>query len=320
MSPSSFAIRLFGKFSFLQNDHELGFLQCAKAKELFCYLLLFRDQPHSREILASLLWGDCTTAQSKKHFRQTLWQLQQAFYDLSPAGAIRPLRVEGEYLRLAQDVDPCLDVAVFEKAFASVRGLAGEQISNQEAQALKHAVSLYRGDVLEGWFQDWCIFHRERLQSCYLAMLDKLMAYSEAHHEYESGISFGERLLQKDNARERTYCRLMRLHHFAGDRAGALRQFHRCVNALETELGVTPAKRTLELYEQIRTDQVTPPVSPLTEVDEPLTPSLPSPAFLPRLKKLRSVLLKLRHTLERDIQELDQALSARVTKPRSGRH
>jgi DNA-binding SARP family transcriptional activator len=313
MSPSSFAIRLFGRFSFLQNDHELDLLQSAKARELFCYLLLNRDQPHSREILASLLWNECTTAQSKKYFRQALWQLQQAFYELSPAETMRPLRVEGEYLQLAPDVDACLDVAVFEKAFASVRGLPGERISGQDALALKNTVSLYRGELLEGWFQDWCIFHRERLQSCYLAMLDKLMAYSEAHHEYESGISFGERLLQKDNARERTYCRLMRLHHLAGDRAGALREFQRCLNALETELGVKPAKRTLELYEQIRTDQVAPPVSP------PSAPSAIDPPFAPRLKRLRSLLLKLSHRIERDIQELDQVLSARVTKPRSGR-
>ena len=35
--------------------------------------------------------------------------------------------------------------------------------------------SVYRGDLLEGCYQDWCLFERERLQNAYLAMLDKLM-------------------------------------------------------------------------------------------------------------------------------------------------
>src|SRR2546427_3993400 len=106
MSPLK--LHLFRKFSLLNNDNELDCLQSAKAKELFCYLLLHRDSPHPREILASLLWGDCSTAQSKKYFRQTLWQLQQALHGLPPGGQIR-LHVDGEYLRLDSEAELWLD-------------------------------------------------------------------------------------------------------------------------------------------------------------------------------------------------------------------
>ena len=112
MSPLK--ICLFGKFRLLRNDRELECFQSAKAKELFCYLLLHRDRPHSREILASLLWGDCTTVQSKKYFRQTLWQLQQGIHGLPPSAHNCPVQVDGEYLRLDSDGEFWLDVAVFE--------------------------------------------------------------------------------------------------------------------------------------------------------------------------------------------------------------
>ena len=318
MSPLK--IRLLGKFSLLYNDRELECLQSAKAKELFCYLLLHRDRSHSREILASLLWGDCTTVQSKKYFRQTLWQLQQAFHSLSPSSQIRPLQIDGDYLRLHSEAEFWLDVAAFEKAFAPVRGITGEQIGNQQAETLRNAVSLYSGDLLEGWFQDWCIYHRERLQSIYLAMLDKLMEYCEFHHDYENGLSFGECLLRQDNARERTYFRLMRLHYLAGDRAGALRQFQRCAAALEAELGVKPARRTLELYEQIRADQFGSPGLPRAETPEQFRPQQASPPFSSRLKRLRSLLLKLQYRVEQDIREVDQALATRPSHPSSERH
>lgn len=302
-------ICLFGKFTLFHNGCEVDCVQSGRAKELFCYLLLHRDRPHSREILASLFWGDCTTPQSRKYFRQTLWQLQQPFQSLSPGGRILPLRADGEYVRVDSQDEFWLDIAVFEKAFAPIRGITGEQIDGQQAHVLRNAVSLYSGDLLEGWFQDWCLYHRERLQSIYVAMLDKLMGYSEFHHEYENGVSFGERLLLQDNARERTYFRLMRLHYLAGDRAGALRQFHRCAAALESELGVKPGKRTLELYEQIRTDRLE--ASALAQVESArASGSIPAlSSFGLRLKRVRSILLRLHHRLERDIREVDRALA-----------
>jgi DNA-binding SARP family transcriptional activator len=71
------SVCLFGKFSVHDDGRELDRLPGGKPIELFCYLLLQRERPHSREVLASLLWGDCTTSQSKKYLRQALWQLQE---------------------------------------------------------------------------------------------------------------------------------------------------------------------------------------------------------------------------------------------------
>jgi DNA-binding SARP family transcriptional activator len=151
-------------------------------------------------------------------------------------------------------------------------------------------------------------------------MLDKLMEYCESHQDYESGLTYGERLLSQDSARERTYFKLMRLHYFAGDRAGALRQFQRCTAALDTELGVKPAKRTHELYEQIRTDELKMPslIQAATAQPNDGKPAL-SP-LLPRLKRLRSILLNVQHRVERDIREVDRALATQVGRPRSGKN
>jgi DNA-binding SARP family transcriptional activator len=312
---------LFGHFSVLQNDRELKCFPSAKARELFCYLLLHRDRFHCREVLASLLWSDCSESQSRKYFRQTLWQLQQALQVFSPNVQVRGLHVEGNSLKLDADVAFWLDIADFERAFAPVRGIGGEAMNGQQSSTLRNAVALYRGDLLEGCFQDWCLYHRERFQSIYISMLDKLMEYSESHREYESGLSYGERLLGLDSARERTYCKLMRLHYFAGDRSGALRQFHRCNAALDKELGVKPSKRTIELHEQIRTDG-------LKEAGLPQPENLPpggegpasSPAFLPRLKRIRAILKNLQHRVERDIREVDRALANQVSEHPSGRN
>lgn len=317
MSPLK--ILLFGKFRLIQNDVELECLSSAKAKELLCYLLLHKDRPHAREILASLLWGDCTTAQSRKYFRQTLWQLQQWLREVSPTGKVQALEVEGESLGFNSQSDLFVDIIAFEQAFAPVRGIIGEEMDTRQWHGLKEAVSLYGGDLLEGWYQDWCLYHRERLQNTYLAMMDKLMGYCESHQDYEAGLAYGERLLGQDRGRERTYLRMMRLHYLAGDRAGAIRQFQRCVAALEEELNVKPSKRTLDLYEQIRTDELKP--GPFGQIGSNgwRPERVPLASLGSRLRKLRSVLLKVNKRVQQDIREVDQALGAKLSRPRQGR-
>jgi len=147
-----------------------------------------------------------------------------------------------------------LDVTVFERAFTDTQGVPGKQLDRDSAQMLKQAVELYKGDLLDGWYQDWCLFERERLQNMYLSMLDKLMCYSLEHHEYEAGWSYGSAILRYDRSSERTYRKLMMMKYAAGDRTGALRLYERCVNALDEELAVKPEKRTRAVYEHIRTD------------------------------------------------------------------
>jgi DNA-binding SARP family transcriptional activator len=48
-----YKIRLLGKFSVQRNEWEIEPLPSAKAKGLFCYLLLHRDRSGSREVLAT---------------------------------------------------------------------------------------------------------------------------------------------------------------------------------------------------------------------------------------------------------------------------
>lgn len=303
-------IRLFGKFSIQHNDSELESFPSAKAKELFCYLLLHRDRSHSREVLASLLWGDCPTSQSKRYFRQTLWQLQQTLHGHSRGNSTRLLQVDDESLRLDSQPQLWFDVAVFEEAFVPVRGVAGEQVNKEQARALHDAISLYKGDLLEGHYQDWCLFHRERLQNIYISMLDKLMGYSEVHRKFEAGMAYGELLLQQDHARERTYYRLMRLHYLEGDRAGALRQFQRCEATLQKELGVPPSRRTVELRDQVRTDKLETDSHAVGQWRESSTEGISKSLFLSRLREIRSLLLKAQHRIDCEILGVDATHSS----------
>jgi DNA-binding SARP family transcriptional activator len=319
---ATFKVRLFGKFNAHRNDRELDCFPSAKAKELFCYLLLHRDRPHPRETLATIFWGECTPEQTRKYLRQTLWQLQHALHGLSASESLDVLRIDKGCVLLDSGHDLWLDVNEFERAFAPAKGIAGEKMDAVCAGALRHAVSLYEGNLLEGWYQDWCLYHRERLENTYLSMLDKLMAYCELQEEYEAGLAYGERLLLQDRARERTYCRLMRMRYFAGDRAGALREFQRCEAALREELGVAPAKQTTELREQICADLLIRPSHPAAAVERASAAERPAPgsSVFRGLHRLRSVLMKIQKRVELDIEEVNSILDTQAGSSAKPKH
>jgi DNA-binding SARP family transcriptional activator len=299
---SAIRFQLFGKFCVSAAERELD-LHAPKHQELLCYLLVHRDRPHPRETLASLLWGENSTDKSKKYLRQALWQIQHALESGlgAPGGGV--LVVENEWVQFNAAADLWLDVAAFERAFALAQGGAGHDLGGAAVAALRAAVEMYRGDLLEGWYQDWCLFERERLQNIYFRMLDKLMSHCEAARDYEQGQIYGSLILRQDPARERTHRQLMQFYYGAGDRTAALRQYERCAAALDGELGVKPDRRPTALYQQIKADDCPPSTSDAPPPSESSTISLPK--LLSRLRRLQKNLFDAQQQIQQDIKAVE---------------
>lgn len=311
---SGMKVHLFGKFCVSCGEQPVQGFDALKEQELLTYLLINRDRPHSREILAGLLWGEVPTEKSKKYLRQALWHLQAAL-EAQPRGegdgAL--LSVEHNWVQLNAAGVLWLDVAVFERAFMRTHDVPGAELAADCVESLQEAVQLYRGDLLEGWYHDWCLYERERLQNMYLAMLDKLMCYYEAHQKFELGLLYGSIILRYDRAHERTHRRLMSLQHLSGNRTAALRQFERCVAALDEELGVKPDKHTTALYQKIRaadTESDAPPTLAATAADEAGVVSLNE--VLQRLKLIQSVLTEIQRSVQRDIKAVELTINNSV--------
>lgn len=302
---SKLQVRLFGKFTIERGTESLKGLDAGKERELLSYLLINRNQSHPRETLASLLWGETTTEKSKKYLRQALWHVQSAL-ESCELKDVQLLKVEHDWVQLNLQSDLWLDVAVFECAFKATQGVPGNQLTKDSANLLIEAVDLYRGDLLDGWYQDWCLFERERLQNICLCMLNKLMSYCDANANFEAGQAYGATILRYDRASERTYRRLMRMQHKAGDRTGALRQYERCVAALNEELGVKPERRTRELYELIRNDGMT----SVRERGEQrgFNQAASLIEVLARLKRVQKVLATLQRRVQRDVKAVETGI------------
>lgn len=253
-------ISLLGRFHVRSKGTLLAIFNIQKVQELLSYLLLYRHSPHHREFLATLLWENVSTAQSKQYLRKALWQLQSTLGQHMSDSDL--LLIEENWIQVNPAANYWLDLAEFEDIYRHVQKIDGGDLSHNQVKIMINGIEVYQGDLLQGWYQEWCLTERERFQYMYLDMLDKLMDYHLVHAEYASGIERGLQILRCDLARERTFRQLMYMLALSGDRTGAIRMYERCIAVLEAELGVKPAESTFELYQQICADRC-PPVHAL---------------------------------------------------------
>src|SRR5262245_33694309 len=251
-----------------------------KARALLAYLALPAGRTHSRDKLASLLWGDTGDEQARQSLRQTLVALRRAL----PATKPPILLVDRDTLAL----DPAaveVDVTLFERL------AAGGSVVD-----LVQAVAVYEGDLLEGFrtaeepFEDWLRVERARLRERALDVLTRLLALQSAAGETDSAVQTAARLLALDPLRENAHRALMRLYARQGRRAEALRQYQLCVTVLQRELRAEPEPETKHLYREVLQQTGTAPAGAARETTPAYAPATvsadlmgPLPAITGRL-------------------------------------
>ena len=245
------SIRLFGKFSLRCRDQELLAHVSKGAREILGYLLVHRSAPVPRETLAGLIAPHASLERSRKALRQALWSLRSHLLAGDGVDVSHILEMSDGWIQLRID-EAWLDVREFEHLAVRRGPVARSDLPAPDSTRLAQSIELYRGDLLQGWYQDWCLEERERLRQIYLETLDALVATCELNRDVNAGVAYGIRALHSDPARECTHRSLMRLYCLSGDRASAIRQYDRCVEALRTELGVEPEEQTKDLDRAIR--------------------------------------------------------------------
>ncbi len=281
-------IHLLGTFQISHQGRPLTAFQADRPQALLAYLLLHRHAPQPRRHLAFLLWPDSTESQALNNLRNLLHTVRRALPD-----ADRYLAVDSLTLQWRSDAPFSLDVANFEQALA-----AAKQASEPTAVRswLEQAISLHTGELLPANYDEWLMPLREALTHRYQSALLQLVELLAGACDYQTAVTYGQRLFQQDPLNESHVVRLMQLHALAGDRSAIRRVYQNCVTVLAQELGVEPDSATQDAYEQLLNQVVvsTPSLTETAESQRPLSPAprpLPTPAtpFIGREVELHEV-------------------------------
>ena len=143
-------LRLLGQFN-LQRDGWLVEIPSRPAQSLLAYLALTVGVAHRRERLAGLIWPDVPEADARRNLRRALWHIRKALEGQAPLHA--------DDLTIAFDAGPdtWVDASVVSRKLSPER----------TTEELIQAASAYGGELLPGFYDEWIIVERERLQSAF---------------------------------------------------------------------------------------------------------------------------------------------------------
>ena len=242
---STLKIRLLGGFDLSRGDEHLPLPPTLKARSLLAYLIIHCDQACLRETLADLFWPDRPTGKALRSLSTALWQIRRVL----PAGEY--LVSDSQSVRFNPESDYWLDVMAFERLLNCREGERQLLDPSPELAALNQVIALYQGDFLEGFYDDWCLKERYRLEGLYLGALQRLVTTNEARESPQKVLHYVELLLARDPLREDVHRKAVQLLVQLGNKAEAIRQAQWCRDVLCSELGVEPQLETIALFDQV---------------------------------------------------------------------
>jgi ABC-type oligopeptide transport system substrate-binding subunit/DNA-binding SARP family transcriptional activator len=217
-----------------------------KSQSLLAYLILHRHGPQSRDRLVGLFWGECPERKARGSLSTALWHIRRCLPELC-------MNCEPQMVQFDPERDLWVDVEAFESF-----------VAEDDIDALRSAVELYRGDFMDGFYHEWVIDERYRLETLFMEALTRLMIGLEDGAEHDSSLAVAMRLLERDPLREEAHRLAMRAYCRLGQRNAALEQYRRCCEIVQEELGAGPMVETTELYEEILEGHF--PIGPVPDV------------------------------------------------------
>jgi DNA-binding SARP family transcriptional activator len=240
-----FHIQLLGGFRIACGENPISGISTSRLQSLLAYLVLNANIAQPRQNVAFLLWPNTSEANARNNLRQYLHQLRHLLPD-----ADRLIASDANTIYWVKDEHQFVDVEQFELSLAEAEAAEQRSDLGAEQRWLEGALSLYRGDLLPGFYDDWISADRERLrQECQHAY-QKLARALEELRDYAAALQAAQALVRLDPLDENTYVTLIRLHDLNRDLPAARRVYQNAADTLQRELGVEPGRLLQQAYER----------------------------------------------------------------------
>lgn len=224
-------VRFLGQFD-VQLEGEPVEIPSRPAQSLFAYLVLNAGKSHRREMLAGLFWPESDEKNARANLRHALWRLRKSM------GAY----IEADNLTVAFD-----DGQPFQLDVARLKFEPDEV----ELQEYFDRVEAYQGELLPGFYDDWVISERDRLEVLFNQRMQELIDRLMREERHADILEWAERWIARSSWPEEAFRALMRAHAERGDSAGVVMSYERLETGLQEDLGVEPSPRTQALYQEL---------------------------------------------------------------------
>lgn len=186
----------------------------------------------ARTHAAATLWPDCTDEVAAARLRAILWRLRHRHVGVPPL-----LDIGDAWLALAGEV--VVDVDRFlDGAELLIRD--APDLGSAEAEAAAVAV-LHSSELLPGWYDDWVLAARERMQYLRLGALDALATRRRRQGRAHEALQAARAAISIEPLHESAHRTIVETHLDSGDLVEAIKHYQRFEAMLDRELGLPPS-------------------------------------------------------------------------------
>lgn len=219
---------MLGGLAVVQGERRITRFQTQKTGALLAFLALQPGKNHAREAVAELLWPDGDPIAIRNRLNQAISSLRRQLHppELGPGTVL----VTDHHSLGVNAQTVVTDVEEFEK---EIRNAERADSDEEKVRWLTQAVGRYKGELLEGYYEEWIYSKRMHLADLYDQALQQLIRSHVALGSPDAAIEFGRLRLQLDPYDEAPHVILMRLYLRAGRAKSALMQFEELGRALQ---------------------------------------------------------------------------------------
>jgi predicted ATPase/DNA-binding SARP family transcriptional activator len=263
-------VRLLGQFEVLRDGRRLT-IPTRNAQSLFAYLQLNAGKVHRRERLASMLWPDSSEENARSNLRHELWRLRKT---IESEGETY-FRIDDLTISFNRESEYSLDVYLLENP----------PLEGSTADDLTRSISVYQGELLPGFYDEWILVERASLQALFEAKIARLLELLQAEGRWGEILDWAMRWIRVGEMPEPAYRALMVAYANTGNLSKAAATYERFRQGLQKDLGIKPSEQTQALYQRLKTGemlgvQIATPNSrtqpPKSQADRP-SPAFPLP-------------------------------------------
>ena len=236
-------IEMLGQFRLRRGEQVVTRFRTTKAALLLARLALYPRQAHAREELADLFWPDAEPQIGRNRLKQEISTLRRILEpEGEPYGSV--LQANRNLIGLREGTVQT-DAGEFESLVAQAAAKPGNRLI-----LLAQAANMAGGELLPGFYEDWILRERDRLNLLRADTFRRLAAAQEEAGQIEAAIVTLQQLFALDPAQEATTAHLMRLYIQSGQAGFARRQFARWEQIAREELDSAPSPWIRELAAQ----------------------------------------------------------------------
>jgi ATP/maltotriose-dependent transcriptional regulator MalT/DNA-binding SARP family transcriptional activator len=221
-----------------------------RARDIFCCIATSKYRRVSKDILIDLFWPDEDPAVVEKNFHPTISHIRKALNSRQPFKQNFILFRDGAY-QLNPELSIVIDAEEFDRHFAEAEMAKREKNNEQLRVSLEAAHKCYRGEFMQGIYDDWAEERRTFYSEQFGRVTSALARLELAEKRLASAKKYAEETLTVDPYREDIHRLVLKIHAAQGKPAAVKKHYESMQELLKKDLGIEPSAETRRLAAEL---------------------------------------------------------------------